>query len=78
MEPVTACACPPTLTWTGKNVIPPFSLAMPKICFREKKHEENADTIRFSRQRISIISPPNPFPPLFSHIIIPAKSRVTF
>lgn len=36
-EPVTACAWPPTLTWTGKNVIPPFSLAIPTVYYKGKK-----------------------------------------
>lgn len=61
MEPVTACACPPTLTWTGKNVIPPFSLAIPSD--REKKHEENVDNKRFSGQRFTISALPNPLSP---------------
>lgn len=38
IEPVTACAWPPTLTWTGKNVIPPFSLAIPAVCYKEEKN----------------------------------------
>ena len=78
MEPVTACACPPTLTWTGKNVIPPFSLAIPKVSFKgKKKHRENVDNTRFSGQRVPIFPLPTPFP--LSHlspIIIPAKSQV--
>lgn len=40
MEPVTADACPPTLTWTGKKVIPPFSLAIPVVWYKEKSTKE--------------------------------------
>lgn len=77
MEPVTACACPPTLTWTGKNVMPPFSLAIPMVCYKENKHKEKL-IIQGSPGRGFQFLPLQPFPSLHSHFIVSFQPNLRY